>query len=100
MGGKGFTRPEGNGCVISIDASPGASKTAVAGVNEWRGALQVKIAAPPRDGEANEELLRFLSEKLSVPRKELRILHGQRSSTKSIYVPLPEDIAIGLLTGD
>ena len=100
MGDKSFARPEGRGCVISIDASPGASRTMVIGVNEWRAALQVKIAAPPRDGEANEELLRFLSEKLSVPRNDLRMLRGQRSSSKTVYVPLPQERAVRLLTGD
>jgi hypothetical protein len=86
---KEFVRPEGAGCAVTIDASPGAARTEVAGVNPWRGALQVRIAAEPREGAANEELIRFLAERCSVPRKEIRISYGATSSHKIVYIPLP-----------
>ncbi len=94
MGRRGFVEPSGGGCRIWIDASPGAQETAVEGVNEWRKALQVRIGAQPREGEANEELVRFLSERLGVPRKDVVIVRGARSGTKLVEVPLsPEEAA-------
>jgi len=80
------------GSVISFDVSPNASRTEVTGVNQWRKAVQVKVAAQAREGEANEELARYLSELLGVPRSGVRILRGSTSSSKSIFVPVPTDV--------
>lgn len=66
-------------------------------MNRWRGALRIKTAAAAREGEANEELIRFLAEKLSVPRKSIRILSGERSSVKTVFVPLTADRATAIL---
>ena len=90
---KDFLEGAHGRCRIWVDASPGTSKSEVAGVNPWRKALQVKIAAEAREGKANEELVAFLAEVLSVPRKEVRILKGERSGTKLVEVPLgAEDV--------
>jgi hypothetical protein len=100
MKSKSYLKEGGSGCSITIDASPGAAKTEVVGVNEWRGALQVKIAAEPRDGAANDELVRFLSVKLSVARDSIRIIRGEKSSLKVISVPLPAKRVDELLRGE
>jgi uncharacterized protein (TIGR00251 family) len=100
MKSKGFLQAKGSGCSITIDASPGAAKTEIVGVNQWRGALQVKIAAEPRDGAANEELLRFLSERLSVDRDSIRLLRGEKSSLKVVTVPIPAERVDRLLRGE
>jgi uncharacterized protein (TIGR00251 family) len=92
-----FARAHESGCALTIDASPGASRSEVVGVNRWRGALRVKIAAVAREGEANEELIRFLAKRLSVPRKSIRILSGERSSVKIVFVPLAADRATAIL---
>jgi uncharacterized protein (TIGR00251 family) len=100
MKSKSYLKESGSGCSITIDASPGATKTEVAGVNQWRGALQVKIAAEPRDSAANEELLRFLSEKLSVARSSIKLIRGEKSSLKVITVPLTAEKINKLLRGE
>lgn len=97
MTSKGFAKAHESGCTLTIDASPGASRSEVVGVNWWRGALRVKIAAAAREGEANEELIRFLAEKLSVPRKSIRILSGERSSAKTVFVPIAAERAAAIL---
>lgn len=88
-----FLEPSEGGCRIRIDASPGAARSEIVGVNEWRKALQVRIGARPREGEANEELLRFLSEVLRVPRRSIVLVRGERSSTKVVEAPLPVEEA-------
>jgi len=95
----GFVRPYGGGCSITIEASPGAKKTEIIGVNTWRAALQVKIAAEPRDGAANDELLAFLGKKLGLDRTEIRFLKGERSSKKTLFIPMPPDKVESLLGG-
>jgi uncharacterized protein (TIGR00251 family) len=93
-----FARRDGEGCVISVDVTPGAASTEITGVNRWRRSLKVKIAAEARDGAANEELARFLSELLDAPRREVAVVRGHRSTRKVVRVPGdPESVASRLL---
>jgi uncharacterized protein (TIGR00251 family) len=71
---------------IAIKALPGASKTEFAGVQEQR--LRVRIASAPEDGKANAELIAFLAKNLGCPKKEVRLLRGEKSRIKTIAVPL------------
>ena len=50
---KGFVKEHGSSCTITVDVVPGAPKSELGKLNEWRGALQVKVAAQPRDGEVD-----------------------------------------------
>jgi uncharacterized protein (TIGR00251 family) len=69
-----------------------ASKTAAAG--EHGGALRVRVAAPPVEGAANDELTRFLARCLGVPARSVEIVGGRTSKTKVIKVAgaKPEDL--------
>jgi uncharacterized protein (TIGR00251 family) len=69
---------------FSVRVVPRASKTAVAG--EHDGALKVRIAAPPVEGAANEELTRFLAYALGVPTRAVEILGGHTSKLKRLRV--------------
>lgn len=89
-----------SGCSINIDASPGAKRTEIVSVNRWRGALQVKIAAEARDGAANDELVSFLGQVLGVDRSAIRVVKGQRSPRKTLFVPLPAEKVESMLGGD
>ena len=50
------------------------------------GALRVRLHAPPVDGAANDALVKFLADRLSVPRRGVRILTGTTSRTKMVEV--------------
>lgn len=89
--GKAFVKGTGSSCVIAVDVVPGAPRTELGKVNEWRGALQVKVAAPPKEGEANEELVRFLAEKLGLPRGSVTILKGGTSRHKTVRIDASKD---------
>ena len=45
---------------------------------------KVSIAAPPEDGKANQELLKFLAKSWNVPRSALEIISGETSRYKKI----------------
>ena len=76
---------ESDGAVIfEVRVVPRASKTAVAG--EHDGALKVRVAAPPVEGAANEELLRFLARGLGVPLRSVEIVAGHASKSKRVRV--------------
>ena len=97
MAPKNFLKPQASGCALSVDASPGAPRTEIVGVNEWRGALQIKIAAEPKEGAANDELVRFVAERLGVSKGTIKILKGQKSNHKVLSLPIPAERAAILL---
>jgi uncharacterized protein YggU (UPF0235/DUF167 family) len=46
----------------------------------------VRLAAPPVEGAANEALVAFVASWLSVPRRAVRIVSGERSRRKRLSV--------------
>lgn len=77
--------------IFAVRAQPRASRSAVAG--EIDGALKVRLAAPPVDGAANEELVRFLAKLFGVSRRQVAIISGATAKHKIIRVD-------GLAAGD
>lgn len=50
------------------------------------GALRVRLSAPPVEGRANEALVRFLAERLGVPRSRVSLVTGAASRTKIVAI--------------
>ena len=75
---------EAGALTFTVRAQPRATKSAVVG--EVEGALKLKLAAPPIEGAANEELLRFLVKLFTVPRRHISILSGATAKTKIIRI--------------
>lgn len=69
---------------ISVHAKPRASKSAIVGVREE--ALEVAIAAPPVDGEANAELARTLAKLLGISRTSVVVVTGATGKQKVVEV--------------
>jgi hypothetical protein len=70
----------------------------VAGVAEGR--LRIRVAAPPVDGAANDELVRFLSRALGVPRRAVAVTAGATGRRKTVLIRGVTDAAArGLLPG-
>ena len=67
---------------LAVNVKPFAKTSLVAGMID--GVLQVSLAAKPKDGEANEELIRVLSDALDVPKSLITIQSGHRSRTKVV----------------
>lgn len=70
--------------VFNVKVVPRASRSELVG--EQDGSLRVRIAAPPVDGAANEELIRLLARKLEVKPSAVTIVSGLGSRTKRITV--------------
>ena len=75
-------REEGGSLVFAVRVVPRASQTAVAG--EHDGALKVRVAAPPVEGAANAELVRFLAKRLGVSANSVEIVGGHTSKSKVV----------------
>lgn len=69
---------------------PKSSRNEIRGVAG--GYLKIAIKAPPEKGKANEELIKFLSQKLKIPRGEISIVSGLKSRRKEILLKASEDI--------
>lgn len=69
---------------ISLHVYPNAPRNQLVGFSD--GVLGVKIAAPPVKGQANRELVAFLSQVLGVGKSSLAILRGHTSRNKLISV--------------
>ena len=70
--------------IFSVRVVPRASRSGIVG--EQGGLLRVRIAAPPVDGAANEELLRVLAKELGVSRHAVNIISGHSSRLKKISI--------------
>jgi uncharacterized protein len=69
---------------LTVWVQPRASRTEVSG---WHGEiLKIRLAAPPVEGAANEELVRFVAEKLGVAKRAVRVVGGLTARKKTLEV--------------
>ncbi|SPP76210.1 UPF0235 protein C15orf40 homolog [Drosophila guanche] len=73
----------GNIC-IKILAKPGAKHNGITNI-DLEG-VGVQIAAPPSEGEANAELVKFLSKVLGLRKSDVTLDKGSRSRNKIILI--------------
>lgn len=78
-----FLKETKDGVLLLIYVQPKAKKNAIEGIDEWRGRLKVRIAAPPVEGKANKEVLKFFSKLLGA---EVSIVKGETSREKDLLV--------------
>jgi uncharacterized protein len=67
---------------IAIKVHPRAKRSAITG--RLGDAYKLALAAPPVDGKANEECVRFLAELAHLPRSRVRIVSGVASRSKVV----------------
>lgn len=75
---------------LALRVSPNARKSEFAGWTadeKGRPVLLVKLAAPPVDGKANDELVRFLAKELGVPKGSVTLLRGASGRQKMVELP-------------
>jgi len=73
-----------NNLKLKIYVQPNASRSEVIGLHA--DAIKIKIKAPPVDGAANEEVIRFLAEYCGVAKKSVHLLHGETGRHKLIEI--------------
>lgn len=75
--------------ILDLHVVPGASKTAFAGEHDGR--MRLRVAAPPVDGAANREVLRFLAKAYGVPRSAVTLVSGAGGRRKRVRIEGPGD---------
>lgn len=63
---------------------PRAAKSEIVGA--FDGALKIRLAAPPVEGAANRELVKFLARICRVPKGSVAIIGGQTSRSKRMRI--------------
>jgi uncharacterized protein len=73
-----------NGILLRLRIVPRASRTEIAGIHG--GMVRIRLAAVPVEGAANEALIRFLADRIAVPRSSVRVVSGQTSRSKVLAI--------------
>ncbi len=69
---------------FALHVQPSAKSTNVQGVAN--GVLRIRVAAPAKEGKANEALIEFLASLMGVPKSRIRIIHGLADRNKVVVV--------------
>lgn len=76
-----------DGFTVDIEVVPNASSPGFpVGFNPWRKRIQARVAAPPEDGRANDELVILVAAALHVPRDRVTLIDGHTSRRKRVAV--------------
>ncbi|MCW1892387.1 MAG: DUF167 domain-containing protein [Candidatus Uhrbacteria bacterium] len=69
---------------LTIHVKPNAKTTEIVSRSgsEWT----IRLHAPPIEGKANEELIRFLAESFDIPKSRVTLLKGAASKTKIVEI--------------
>lgn len=70
---------------ITVKIQPNAKKSEIVG--REGDVLKIRIKAPPVEGKANDELIRFLSKEWKIPKSEIKIVYGKTGKLKIVERP-------------
>ena len=79
--------------ILAVRVTPRSAKP---GVGEWksdpggRPFLEVRVAAAPADGAANDELIKLLAKALGLAKSQIVIVSGVTARLKRIELPIDE----------
>lgn len=77
------TSPDGT-VLIRVYVQPKASRSRFVGLHD--GYLKIAVAAPPVDGKANKEVVKFFASILNVPVRAVTVKSGLQSRKKLVAV--------------
>ena len=74
----------GEGALLTVAVVPNARRTGADGLHD--SALRVRLVAPPVEGQANDALVDWLADRLSLPKRSVRVVRGATSRRKLIEI--------------
>lgn len=77
-------RAADEGAVVDVYVQPRASRNELAGMHEGR--LKLRLTAPPVEGEANRECIRFIARLLNIASSSVVMLQGHKSRGKTLLI--------------
>ncbi len=73
-----------NSVVLPCWIQPRASRNKIVGIHD--GNVKISLTAPPVDGKANAELIKFISRSLKISKGSIDIISGESSRRKLLAV--------------
>lgn len=73
--------------ILVCHLQPNASKSEFSGLHGE--ALKVRIQAPPLEGKANSELIKFLAKQFGVSKSAISIISGELNRHKRVRITAP-----------
>jgi len=73
------------GAAITVRVTPRTAKNEIHDILD-DGTVKIRLTAPPVEGKANKELIKFLSSVLDIPPSSIEILAGQTSHDKLVSI--------------
>jgi uncharacterized protein (TIGR00251 family) len=73
------------GAAVAIRVTPRASRNEITEIQS-DGTIKIRLTAPPVEGKANEELLKFLAEVLDISPSKLEIVAGETGRDKLVSI--------------
>ena len=69
---------------IEVRVKPGSKKELVEKLDQNR--FVVKVKSLPKEGQANEAVIRAISDSFKIPKSKIKIIKGRKSRNKLIEV--------------
>ena len=76
-----------DGAILNIFVNTGVKKNVFpAGYNRWRKRIEIKVKSPPKDNQANFDVISTIAAFFDVSVKNVWILSGKTSKEKTILI--------------
>ena len=79
-----FIQEKNDYFIINLKVIPNAKKSEIVGILD--DALKIKISAPPLEGKANAQIIKFFCDYLDISKSKLEIISGEKSKYKLLKV--------------
>jgi len=73
------------GSALPVRVMPRASSNEIVGIMSDN-TVKIKLTAPPVEGKANQQLIKFLAEVLRVPKSSVNIVAGESGRDKLVSI--------------
>jgi len=74
-----------NGSAITVRVTPRMARNQIYDILD-DGTIKIRLIAPPVEGKANKELIKFLADVLEVPASAIDIIAGQSGHDKLVSI--------------
>jgi ribosomal protein S12 methylthiotransferase RimO len=82
-------RRKGDWLILKVRVQPRASRTRIVG--PYEDGVKITLQAPPVEGYANQELVKFIAKGVKLPKSELE-LRGEKSRWKEVWIPYSPEV--------
>ncbi len=90
MSNEAHARWQDDTLILQVYVQPRASRDEISGWHD-RG-LKIRLKAPPVDGAANKQLIKFLARLFKVPASRIQLLKGESSRQKTLAITRPSSL--------